>query len=220
MALLTFPLALTEFYDLLPIGGCRMDMRESIDVGETEGGEVLTADIGTALWTGQIDMQTLEHHEAAAVRPVINVLRRAGTSFLVADATRPWPRLDPHGTLLGAATPTILAVGSSMREISIEGLPAGYQISRGDLISWTYGSSPTRYALHECIGSATADGAGETALIEVTPPIRPGTVAGAAVALLWPHCKARLVPGSADTGKSSHTITSEMTFRWTQTLGA
>lgn len=218
MAILTFPLQLSEFFDLLPIAKTRMDIPEALDVAETESGELITADLGTALWSGQIDMTMLQHHEAAAIRPLVNILRRGGTSFFVADATRPWPRLDPRGIVLGATTPTILAVGGSSREISLAGLPAWYPISRGDLLSFSYGASPTRYALHEFVGDGAANHLGETGLLEVTPPIRPGAMAGAAVQLVWPRCKARLVPASADTGTSVNTITSDMTFRWRQTL--
>ena len=51
----------------------------------------------------------------------------------------------PRGIVLRAAptTPTILAVGGSSREISLAGLPARYPISRGDLVSFSYGASPT-----------------------------------------------------------------------------
>lgn len=220
MALMTFPLGLTQFFDLLPIGKCTFDPTEALDLAETAGGEVLTADLGTALWSGQIDLALMEHHEAAPLRPLLNLLRRAGASFMVADATRPWPRRDPGGVVLRASTgtPAILAVGGSWRELSLKGLPPWYAISAGDLISFAYGSSPTRFALHECVGDAQAAANGETPLIEVTPPIRPGAAADTAVQLIWPRCKAVLQPGTASLGASVHTITSEGTLRWTQTL--
>jgi len=218
MALLTFPLTLEQFFHLLPVGQSRMSPGEALAVAETGGGEVLTADIGTALWAGQFDMGPMLHSEAAAIAPVLNLLRRAGASFLVADPTRPWPKADPEGAFLGASTPTILAVGGSLRELSLQGLPPGYPLSRGDLLSFQYGSTPVRHALHEMVGSAIADGSGKTTMIEVTPPLRPGAAAGIAVQLGWPRCKARLVPGTTDPGSSRHTITSGATIRWSQTL--
>ncbi len=218
MALLTFPLSLDEFFHLLPASVAKMSPGEALEVAETGGGEILTADIGTALWAGQLDMGPMTHAEAASVAPLLNVLRRAGSSFLVSDPTRPWPRLDPNAAFLGSSTPKIRAVGPSMRELSVEGLPAGYPLSRGDLLSFQYGTAPVRHALHELVGSAIADSAGQTGLIEVNPPLRPGAVAGMALQFLWPRCKARLVPGSAETGTSRHVITSEMSLRWTQTL--
>lgn len=218
MAVLTFPLPLSGFFDLLPVAKCRLDIPEVVDASRTGGGEILKADLAASLWRGRLDLAVMTQDEAAAIRPLINILRRAGTSFFVSDLTRPWPRLDPLGTILSAATPTILALGGSMRELSLTGLPASYPISRGDLMSFTYGSSPIRYALHEFVGSAVANGAGQTALIEVNPPIRPGATTGAAVQLIWPRCKAVLVPGGASTGTTSNTITAEASLEWQQSL--
>jgi len=219
MALLTFPLGLAEFFDLLPIGQASCDLTEALDVAQTGGGEVLKADLGPMLWSGQIDLALMEHHEAAPLRPLLNLLRRAGASFMVADPSRPWPRRDPGGVVLAASpgTPAILAVGGSMRELSLKGLPAWYQISRGDLVSFAYGGSPTRFALHEFVGEAQAAANGQTALIEVNPPIRPGAAADTAVQLIWPRCKAVLQPG-ATAGTSKNTITGDASFAWTQTL--
>ena len=218
MAVLTFPLTLTQFWHLLPAGKASLDMGEALDAAQTSGGEVLTADLGTALWSGQIDLGKMPSDEAAAIRPLINLLRRAGTSFLVSDYARAHPRRDPRGLFLGSAVPTILAVGSSYRELSLQGLPGGYPLSRGDLISFTYGTNPVRYALHELVSDVVANSAGQTALVEVSPPIRPGAASGAAVQLIYPRCKARLHPGTAKTGQITHTITSDASFSWTQTL--
>lgn len=218
MAVLTFPLTLPQFWHLLPAGKATLDMGETLDVAQTSGGEVLTADLGTALWSGQIDLGKMPSDEAATIRPLINILRRAGTSFLVSDYARAYPRLDPQGLFLGSAVPTILAIGGSYRELSLQGLPGGYPISRGDLLSFTYGTSPLRYALHEVVSPVVANGSGQTGLIEVSPPIRPGAAAGAAVQLVYPRCKARLQPGTAKTGTITHTITSDASFSWTQTL--
>jgi hypothetical protein len=218
MAVLTFPLSLAAFFDLLPIGAFRMAPQEAVELSETASGEVLPADIGTSLWTGEIDLSLVTHAEAGDVTPLINLLRRPGASFLCSDPTRPWPRLDPNGTILGAANPQILAVGASMRELSFSGLPAGYVLSRGDKVSFTYGASPTRYALHELVAGAVANGSGQTGLIEVTPPIRPGAAASTAVQFVWPRLKARLTPGTVDLGQARQTITDQMTFGWTQTL--
>ena len=218
MALLSFPLTLDQFFHLLPVAVAKMSPGEALEIAETGSGEILTADIGTTLWTGQIDLGKMLHAEAADIGPLLNILRRPGASFLVSDPARPWPRLDPKGAFLGASAPKILSVGATMRELSVEGLPAGYPLSRGDLVSFQYGASPVRHALHELVGSAIADSTGKTGLIEVNPPLRPGAAAGQALQLAWPSCKARLVPGSTETGTSSHTITSGATLRWTQTL--
>lgn len=220
MAILTFPLALADFFDLLPVSKLTLDLPETLDVQRTAGGELLAADLGAALWSGKIDLAVMTHEEAAAVRPLINVLRRAGTSFLVSDLTRPWPRHDPDGMVIGAwsGSPQLASIGGSGREISLSGLPPHYPLSRGDLISWTYGSGPLRYALHELVGSVQADATGVTGLVEINPPVRPGAAAGDPVTLRYPRCKARLVPGQNSTGTSEHTITTGAGLAWQQML--
>ncbi len=220
MALLTFPLALPDFFGLLPVSKMVLDLPEVLDVQRTKGGTILTSDLGDQLWSGKIDLSVMTHDEVSAVRPLINMLRRGGTSFLVSDLTRPWPRFDADGLIIAAwaGSPQLASVGSSGREVSLTGLPPNYVLSRGDLISWTYGSSPLRYALHELVGTVQASSAGTTDLVEVNPPVRPGAAAGDPVKLRWPVCKARLVPGQNSTGASERTITTGATLSWQQML--
>lgn len=216
MTVLTFPLSLADFFFQLPISNYALDLPEALDVAETGAGEILTADIGVQLWGGQIDIDFMLHDEVSTIRPLINILRRAGSSFLVSDPTRPWPRFDPEGALLAGSAPTISGFGPTSREVSFSGLPAGYPLARGDLFSFTYGSA--RYALHELVGDAMANAVGETPLVEINPPLRPGALTGAPVRLVWPCAKARLVPGSASLGQTRNTVTTEVSFRWSQTL--
>lgn len=214
--MLTFPLALPAFFDLLPVAKTTMRLQDNLDFSQTGGGEVLGASMGAALWTGKIDLAIMEHHEAAQAAPLINRLSRSG-SFLVADLTRPWPRLDPDGVMLTGSSPVIAAVGLSMRELSLSGLPARYRLSRGDLLSFVYAG---RYALHEMLEDAVASDAGVTALFEVHPAVRTGAEPGQPVALVWPHCKARMLPKEASAGASENTITTGASFSWIQTLRA
>lgn len=244
MALYTFPLALDQFFDLLPIGSVRFEPTEAVEISETADGQLLAADIGVALWQGHFILSDVQHEEALDIAPLINLLRRAGTSFLVTDPRRPRPRLiapeirltpPPAGLFISAdpdpgdisgmvalfsgATPVIGTIDPSMRALSISGLPPNVKLARGDLISFTYGASPLRYALHELVAPVTANGAGETELVEVSPPIRPGAAPGTALRLEEPVCKAILIPKTADTGVSVETVTGEMQIRWMQTLG-
>ena len=214
---LTFPLSLAQFFDLLPVEALTWDPTEAIELDETAGGEILKADIGEALWTGQLDLTVMTWEEATDIGPLVNVLRRPGTSFMVADPRRPWPRKDPLGTILGASAVKISSVASNYREITLKGLPSGYQLSRGDLFSFAYGSAPTRYALHELVAPATANGAGIAGPFEVTPPLRDGVAVNADVQLVWPRCKA-VLRGGASGGTSRADITENASLSWAQTL--
>ncbi len=219
MTALTFPLPLSQFFDILPIATARFEPTEAIEISETADGVVLPADLGEALWQGEFGLAELSHDEALDIVPLINILRRAGGSFMASDPRRPWPRRDPGGVALAGHAPKLLAVGADPRLIRLSHLPAGYQLSRGDLLGFAYGTAPVRHALHEVVGPVTATGSGETLPFEVTPPVRPGAVPGVAIQLIDAACKAVLVPGSANTGTAGDDITSEMQIRWMQTLG-
>ena len=94
------------------------------------------------------------------------------------------------------------------------GLPAGYVLTRGDYLAFT--CSGVR-ALHRIVtNTVSANGAGTTGTFEVTPRIRAGASVGLAVTLVKAACKAVLVPGSVNKGRSRKTITREMAFRFSQ----
>jgi hypothetical protein len=217
---LTYPLSVATFMDALLVGQASFALPEQVQVDRTAGGEILSADIGERLWAGNLTMGRLLKTETGRIEVLIDLLRPAGRSFMVFDIRRPAPLLDPLGTTLGAATPTILALGSDARELSLAGLPAGYVLSAGDYLAFSYGTSPVRFALHRVVPvTVAASGAGQTALFEVTPAIRPGASAGAAITLKKASCKALMVPGSMNPGNSSRTVTDGIAFDWQQTLG-
>ena len=59
MTLLTFPLPLDQFFDLLPVETLTFDPSESVEIDETGGGEVLKATLGPDLWQGQLDLTVM-----------------------------------------------------------------------------------------------------------------------------------------------------------------
>lgn len=214
---LTFPLSFAQFVSLLPIRRLSLDLPEQVTLSRTRGGEILQAERGARLWQAEIELDQMRADEAAAVMPLINLLRGAGASFLLSDPARPRPRADATGTNPLSAV-KINSAGT--RELTLSGLPASYTLKSGDLISWTYGTSPVRHALHEVINpSVSANASGVTGAIEVTPPIRPGVTGGAAVRLLTPWCKAIIVPGSVSPGqRRAGGILEGVKFRTQQTL--
>lgn len=214
---LTYPLSRTNFMDILPIGEQSHNLPDSMELNRTGAGEQLAADLGDRLWQGKFTLGRLMRTEAGRPEVLIDLLRQAGRSFLVYDTRRSAPLLDPIGTILGASTPTIHTLSGDPRELRITGLPASYVLSPGDYLSFTYGSSPLRYALHRVVATTTAV-AGLTPLFEVTPPIRSGAVTGAAVTLLKAHCKAVILAGSAEPGVGRRTITEGISFGYVQSL--
>ena len=215
---LTFPLSISDFMGRLPISEATFEIPESLEVSETDGGDLLTAEIGTRLWRGEITLGKITRDEEADAATLIDVLRN-GRTFLAFDVRRPWPRADVNGTILGASSVQIAALETSNRELSLSGLPPGYELRRGDYLGFDYGANPTRRALHKVVNlSVTASGGGVTPLIEVVPNIRQGAVVGTPVRLVRAYCTAIIVPGSVSPGASRRTLTEGTKFSWQQTL--
>lgn len=178
---LTFPLPLNVFADTLLVQEVTFDLPEMVEQSRTAGGEQLIADMGERLWTGRVSLGAMVRSEIGRPETLIQVLKQ-GRTFQIYDRRRMYPLLDPTGSVLGAASVSILALGTDPRELALAGLPVGYTLSAGDYLSFAYTSlGVTRQALHRVVDAAVvANGSGQTALFEVVPPIRPGAVAGLA----------------------------------------
>lgn len=216
----TFPLSRAQFFDLLPLSSGHLVLPDTTRTSRTQGGEILRAEYAARLWEAELRLGPMTADEAAAVLPLVHLLGGAGASFMLADATRLFPRRDPTGGLLGSAAPALNSIGANRRDITLKGLPAGYILSRRDLLAFTYGATPTRYALHEIVNAqVTANPDGTTPAIEVVPPVREGAAVDAPVTLKRPACKAIIVPRSFQSGSMrSGTITEGVSFRVQQTL--
>jgi hypothetical protein len=216
MMALTFPLTLAQFWQQLLIEQISFETPEQVEMAQTGQGQQLRADLAPMVWTGEVRLGPMHAHEAELPMAMLDVLR-PGRSFLAHDTRRPFPRLDPTGTILGAASPTIASLPNA-RELSLAGLPAGYALSVGDYLAFDY-LTPARRALHKIVTPVVANGGGTTPVFEVTPMIRTGALVGATVTLVRPACKAVLVAGSVVPGSTKNTITRDMAFRFQQTLG-
>lgn len=218
-ALLTFPLSLAQFIDQLLTRSITLQCPESVELSRTQGGELLTNELGARLWRGEVRLGRLTPQEADEAQTLIDLVRGAGHTFLIYDKRAPGPRDDPAGTVLGASTVQILELASDKRRMKLKGLPTGYTLRRGDKLSFDYGSNPTRIALHRIVdATVTANGLGETGYFEVVPPIRDGAAVDDTVRLVKPYAKVALVPGSVDPGKPERYITDGIAFSFIQTL--
>ena len=217
MSAITFPVSLANFYDTLGVGSCTFEDTLPIETSQMADGTILKASLGASLWRGRLNLVPRTHADAQAIEALVSVLKRPGASFLARDPRRVGPKLDPTGSTLGASTVQINSLNVDNRQISLKGLPAAYVISVGDMLSFTYGSSPTRYALHRVVEAATANGSGVTPQFEVTPLIRSGAAVDATVTLVKPVCKAVLLP-EISYGETALTYTQGMSLEFIQTL--
>jgi hypothetical protein len=214
---LAFPLSLANFFSLIPKVEATFDLDEAMLGNRTGGGEIITSSYGTRLWGGRITGRGHAYIDLDQITARIELLRQAGASFLITQSVRQGPQDDPDGAILGAATPQITTFSVNNRDVTFGGLPVGYTLRRGDLLSFTYLSSPTRYALHRIVTPATANGSGVTST-EIIPPVRPGFATPSNITLVNPVCKAVIVPGSYQAPIVSRQGRATFSFEWRQTL--
>ena len=213
---LTWPLPLSAFLDTLPIQRVTFQLANSVTHSETGGGEVISHRRGARLWAGKIILDKDYHAVWAAIEARLALLEEPGASLLIKDVRMSGPIADRDHSLLGAAVPKIATLDSNNREMTVKGLPAGYVISQGDLLGFTYGTSPIRYAFHRVVTGGIANGLGITPDIEVIPFIRPGAQVNAVLTLGNPVLKAKLT--NAEYGNSRSIISEGGSMSWTQTL--
>lgn len=217
---LTFPLTLDQFWATLPIAGMPvLKLPQMTAFNRTAGGDLLPYQTGVRLWTGSVALTRLYYEKAERIAALMSLLAQGGSSFLVCPIPRIGPQSDPAGSILGVSTPTIQALNVNNRELSVQGLPAGYVLSAGDYLSFPY-QTPARQAFHQVVVGGVANGAGLAANIEVTPQIRPGVIVGASVTLKRPVMKAVLDPGIFDQGNMARVFTTGQSFAFQQTLRA
>lgn len=218
MTLLTFPMPLADFADGLRVRSLDWDLSENRRTSRSGGGEILTADLGPRLWRGTVKVAPNTHRAQASAQALAQALRSGGRTFFVSPWKSQYPVADPDGSILGAAAPSLKEPTGGSDVVTIQSLPVGYDLRPGDYFSFAYGSSPTRYALHQIAAvSGVADANGEVQA-QVVPAIRPGAADGDAVTLVKPFCKAILVPGSFKSSSIGLAAADGFSFDFQQTL--
>ena len=204
---LTFPLSLAQFWDQLKVAEIT-NWKPTVvqSVAQLGDGTVLRSTRGATLWRGTAQLTPGYHEDAARIEALLSLLEYPGASFLAYDPRKPTLTVPAF-----TGSPTIGSISSSRRDMTLANFTG--TITPGDLLSFTYGSSPTRYALHRAVTGATG-----TQTFEVTPPIRLGAAVGAAVTLTKPVAKCVLAPDPSY-GSGRPLITAGASFNIVQTLG-
>ncbi|GGH24394.1 hypothetical protein SAMN05444007_103401 [Cribrihabitans marinus] len=212
-----FPLQFREFAAGLRVNSQEFDLSESLRVTEDGGGRMLVSESGPRLWQGSLTITTDTHVAQDQAQALAQVMRSAGASFLIGNLKRKFPKADPMGSILGAASVTLSAPITGSNTISLSGLPSGYVLTAGDYLSFAYGDEDEKVALHQVTvgGVAETDG---TLTVGVVSRVRPGAFDGAAVTLIGAACKAIIVPGSFKAGRIGLASTSGFSFSFKQTL--
>ncbi len=207
---LSFPLTRTVFMNTLFITRMTFDLPVPVAMSRTRGGQINTAEIGEALWSGSISLLTNDMGEAQRLRTLLTALQVPGRTFDVYDAFRCRPLSDPTASDLGSENIT----ASSASSLTVGGLPNGFQITAGDYIS-IGDDTPNGRSLYRFTSDATVSG-GSSGAVEVQPFVR-GTPNGNCT-MNRPYCRALVVPGEVSFGEYRPGITEGISFRFQQTL--
>jgi hypothetical protein len=156
-------------------------------VSQTRGGVVQSAERGRALWTFEAATTTLNVSEFETFRAFLSALRGRANAFYFYDVGRANPVFYPDGvtglTRASDGTPwdgTAALTAATGYLVSLSGLPSGYRLWPGDMMSWPWGTTRT---LHRIVDSRNATG-GTIGNLQVEPDIPPGSVIGSVVTLI------------------------------------
>lgn len=199
---LSFPLATSGLAELLKVQSATFRVADFVQVSGVAIGDIITSRFAWPKWVASVQLVPMEVTEARKIHAILDAVGLTNQFFLY-DTEAPYPADDPAGLGLAGAAPKISSFGSST--LRIKDLPAGYQLRAGDMVGFSYGADPVRYALHRLCQDTQASGGGLAASVTVVPPVR-GAEADLAVTLIRPAIKMKLLPGSFEPGASEGTV--------------
>lgn len=210
---LSSPRSVSQFFDAIKWSYPKpFVIVQSSDVARREDGRSLVNMAGTGHWRFKATVQENVHAIAVRYQTLISAVYFSGLEFFAYDFRRPYPLLDPTGSIIGANNVQINSVGSDGSSVSLKGLTATYQISVGDYMQVTTAAGDT--ILLQSLEDVTAV-AGVTAEFQVIPDL-PGTgiVANNAVNLKKPCAKFIISPGTFDDGTADLITTSGLSLEF------
>jgi predicted deacylase len=160
------------------------------EISRLARGTTIGKDFGPALWHASFTTEELRNDDAVEYQAVLASLDGVINIFEAWDLRRPNPRRYTDGS---AADGVLNTVNANNKALSLSGLNAGQIVSRGDYLSFTYGSNR---ALHQAMETVAANGSGLTAEFEVRPHLRPGWTLASVVNLKAPRGLFTLMPGT------------------------
>lgn len=179
---LQFPLARSEFQDLFGFAGFSpLRLQKFEEASGLGSGQPIHAQIAPPKWVAHFAFSRMRFGLAARAVALVEALGSSNRVNLY-DPTIPFPRADPGGVVLGSAKLAVVSIGFNNRSLRIGGMPAGYVLSEGDMVSIGY-RSPQRRWLGRIVESSEANGLGTSPTFEVRPALPAGIVPGDPVTL-------------------------------------
>jgi hypothetical protein len=177
------------------------------DTSRTAGGEVnFQEKIGGTLWALALTTKPLGERDYSAVHAWYQSFRGGAYSFKAYDVRRCWPlaygpavlALTRFGGGAFDGTCSVTAAGGSA--VSLSSLPANYQITTGDYLSFPWRG---RQQLVKFLQSVNANGAGVVSGVEIGPWLLAGGAVPATATLVRAWLLMRPINGSWKGGRSS-----------------
>lgn len=194
---ITYPLDLLADWP----GWSTLDLAYGDETSGQAGGQMRLKSLRAPLWTMRASTRDLSPNELRRWKAKLAALENGKKTFWGYDLAAYFPASYPNGSWpTGEAFSGDAAISALPSTIAtrLKGLPAGFEISTGDQVSFAYGAGPS-YALHQAMEDVVADGGGVTPAFEVRPPIRQGAAINNVVKVKRPACLMMIVPGSVST---------------------
>lgn len=211
----TYPIGLAEYFAGLATVSVRFSLGEAREVLQTGGGDIISQDNGPRLWGGAVSVRPQSNIAMRRFQARTEALLQAGRTFSVSPMGG--PASDPDGAILGASSVTI-SVAPDASTLVLSGLPAGYELSQGDYLSFAYVNGITRNGLYQVGEDAVADAGGSITLSMTSFLRNYGALGGESVLLVDPVCKAVILPGSYKAPMQMAGLSKGFSFEWRQTL--
>lgn len=192
---LSFPRSLPSDFRVV---GMSFPPAPMLEVTPLRSGRQISKNLGPTLWRPRYESAPLTPAQAGVVRALYDTLTSV-EEFYAYDLLREYPLAyaGGWGGLTVGGNPfnglgSLADVASNNKEIDIVNLPAGFVLSPGDYLAFTFSTSLR--ALHRVVAAKTANGSGEISDVEVRPHVRPGWAVSADVSFYRPSCRAIILP--------------------------
>lgn len=186
---ITFPLSgLFDRYGI-KTNSFLVDFRQS--TSRDGAGNLTVIDYRLPKWKASFSSAVMSEDDCLEIEAELLSLNGAARVFLATDTRRPFPRKGAQSAVYGSAQ--ITAVSLVNNTVTLSGLPANLDLSRGDKFSVAVNGIHYLYALAEPI---SANSSGVTGAVTVTPTLNPAVTAPRSAVFAKPPCSMRLIYGS------------------------
>lgn len=216
---ISYPYPLAFLADLLDIESVVFDVERNDSVSGQASGQLIPVELAPPLWYAEITLNPDYVEDAEVIAAKMRRLHGPLGTFMIYDPRKIYPKSDPTGAILGNRVITITDIGEDNATLSLSGFPAGYVLSPGDKLSYSYAGGEF-LAFLEVSDYTTANAQGVAIAVPVFPHIPVGTTDNGtiSVTLVKASVRMQLDVDGWKPGKSSGLHTSGQSFRARQKI--